>query len=152
MLTKTLIAGAGNPLRHDDGIGPEIIRRLREHNDFNCNLLDIGTDGLALLDEMQKYTHVILIDAVNMSNAPGTVKVFTPEEAKIHISSDTMSTHGFGLAEVIKLMTELNIQVKLTIIGIQPENIAFGDGLSFKITAKIPELIGLILESYHQQI
>ena len=143
-----LIAGAGNPLRHDDGFGPEIIKILRERSgNFAGDLLDIGTDGLALLDEMQKYKRVILIDAVNMGAKPGAVRVFTPDEAKIKINSDTMSTHGFGLAEVIKLMEQLDIKVDFKIIGIQPENISFGEGLSEAVAKKIPEIIELVLKS-----
>lgn len=139
-----LVIGVGNPFRRDDGIGPEIIRRLSERHNLNCDIYDGGTDGLALLDKLQEYKSAIIIDAVNMSAEPGTVHVFTPEEAIIKINSDTLSTHGYGIAEVIKLMEELHIKTKLKIIGIQPEDISFGEGLTEKIKSKIQDILDIV--------
>lgn len=141
-----LIIGVGNPYRHDDGIGHEIIKILQNQPHPNVDLLDGGTDGLALIDEIAKYHRAIIIDAVNMSTSPGTVRVFTPDEAKIHIKSDTLSTHGFGLAEVIKLLQSLNISTKLTIIGIEPLDISFGEGLSSIVESKIPEIMAVLMQ------
>jgi hydrogenase maturation protease len=87
---ETLILGVGNPLRRDDGIGPEVIRLLTEEKTkknrmyelpYDVDLLDGGTDGLGLIEYLKEYKKVIIIDAVEMKLAPGTVKVFTPEEA-----------------------------------------------------------------------
>lgn len=142
-----LILGVGNPLRRDDGIGPMIIDMLSNNTDLSdqkVDLLDGGTDGLALMDYMQNYKHVIIIDAVEMKTPPGEIKVFSPAEAKMSINLDALSTHGFGLAEVIKMMEALDQMVPMTIIGIQPESIEFFEGLSSKVAAKIPTIIELV--------
>jgi hydrogenase maturation protease len=136
-----IIIGVGNPMRSDDGIGPKIIELLRQHKNLNCDLLDAGTDGLALLDVLQNYQRAIIIDAVNMGAAVGTLRMFSPCEAIIEIRSDTLSTHGFGLAEVIKLMEQLGIKTELTIVGIQPGNIDYGDKLSNEVAAKISDIL-----------
>ncbi len=144
MKSKTLVIGVGNPFRGDDGIGSAIIKSLRAENSQDFVLVDGGTDGLALLDQLAEYEKAIIIDAVQMLEAPGVVKSFTPAEAKIKIKSDVLSTHGFGLAEMLKLADELNIKTKITIIGIQPKNIDFGEGLSDEIKTQIPQIIKLI--------
>lgn len=141
MGNKTLILGVGNILRKDDGIGPKVIEVLRQRPLANVDLMDGGIDGLALLDKITEYKKVILIDAVNMNTAVGTVKVFTPSDALINISSDALSTHGLGLAELIKLMQELEIKTQLQIIGVQPQDISFGEELTPEIASKIPEIV-----------
>ncbi len=145
--SKTLIAGVGNPYRGDDGIGIEIIKILRKEENPNIVLLEGGVDGLSLFDQLSLYERAIIIDAVFMGEAPGTIKLFTPGEAKIHIQSEALSTHGFGLAEVLRLAEEFAIKTKIKIIGIQPESVDFGEGLSELVKSKIPLVLALIKAS-----
>ena len=83
----TLILGVGNPLRRDDGIGPAVIQLLAENRDgyqipSDIELVDGGTDGLGLIEYLKDYKKVVIIDAVETGLAPGTISVFTPEEAR----------------------------------------------------------------------
>ena len=131
----TLILGVGNPLRRDDGIGPAVIQLLAENRDgyqipSDIELVDGGTDGLGLIEYLKDYKKVVIIDAVETGLAPGTISVFTPEEAVISINIDSLSTHGFGIAELIKLAKELDINPELVIVGVQPEDVSYGEGLS----------------------
>jgi hydrogenase maturation protease len=142
-----LVIGVGNVWRHDDGIDPKIIEILKTKPNLNCDLCDGGLDALALLDEIQKYPRALIIDAVHMGSAPSTIKIFTPSEAKLKIHADALSTHGFGLAELIQLMESLNIPTRLKILGIEPKDISFGEGLSIIVSDKIDTIIDLILEN-----
>lgn len=158
MNQKTLIAGAGNPWRHDDGIGVAVIQHLQQLrqqtnsttpplvNLTNVELVDIGTDGFALLDLLPAYHNAIIIDAVEMRAVPGTIKVFTPKEAKIKIIHDALSTHGLGLAEMLKVAEQLNLATKIIIIGIQPQDLSFGEGLSPQLTHTVPKIINILLQ------
>lgn len=145
--SRSLILGVGNPLRRDDGFGPEVIRCLLDAtgkkevpafpntttakiNDDSVDMIDGGTDGLGLLEYIKNYKKVFLIDAVEMGTVPGTIKVFTPGDALFHIHNDSLSTHGFGIAELIKLAQGLDILPDLTVIGIQPQDTGYGKGLS----------------------
>jgi len=145
---KTLILGVGNPLRRDDGIGPAVIKLLKASSNMNdVDIMDGGTDGLSLLEQIKLYKKVLIIDAVEMCLIPGEIRLFTPEDAKINIKSDTLSTHGFGLAEVIKLMEQLEIKTELKIIGIQPMDISFGEGLTKELADKPQKIIKLVKEN-----
>ncbi len=142
---ETLILGVGNPLRRDDGIGPEVIRLLEENRDSynlssDTDLVDGGTDGLGLIEYLKDYKKVIIVDAVEMRLPVGTIKVFTPDEALINIGTDSLSTHGFGIAEVLKLAKELDINPELIIIGIQPGGVSYGEGLSEILSGKLAEV------------
>ncbi|MBU0743784.1 MAG: hydrogenase maturation protease [Gammaproteobacteria bacterium] len=142
--SKVLIVGVGNPYRHDDGIGIEIIKILQQENNPQVILFDAGTDGFSLLDKLALYKRAIIIDAVYMGEKPGEVRLFTPKEARLKIKSDALSTHGFGLAEVLKLAEELGIEAEIKIIGIEPESIDFGEGLSEVVKNQIPEVLDLV--------
>jgi hydrogenase maturation protease len=144
MANNILILGVGNTLRRDDGVGPIIIELLKENKKAGVDYLDGGIDGLALIDVIRCYKRAIIIDAVDMRTVPGTVKLFTPQEAKIKIKTDALSTHGFGLAEVITLMEELGYKADLQIIGIQPQDISFGEGLTDIVQAKLKDIIKVI--------
>ena len=146
---ETLILGVGSPLRRDDGIGPAVIRLLEENKNGyklpnGTDILDGGTDGLGLIEYLKEYKKVIIIDAVEMKQLPGTIKVFTPDEAVLSINNDALSTHGFGIAELIKLAKELDINPHLIIVGIQPEDAGYGERLSTVMESKVYELLETI--------
>lgn len=150
---ETLILGVGNSMRRDDGIGPEVIRLLTERRakkngryglTADTDLIDGGTDGLGLIEYLKDYKKVIIVDAVDMKLHPGTVKIFTPKEAVISINKDSLSTHGFGIAELIKLAEELDINPELVIVGVQPGDISFGENLSKVVESEVKGLIEII--------
>jgi len=153
---KILIAGAGNPLRRDDGIGPYIVNQIRKMDHDNrhhiIKYIDVGTDGLVLFDMMQHYTHTLLIDAVHMNSSPGTIKVFMPKDAKINIYHDSLSTHTLGLGTLIHLLEQFHIKTSLKIIGIQPENVALGEGLTQTIQMKLNVLLHTVAFEINQLI
>ncbi len=141
----TLILGIGNLLRADDGLGPVIIGRLKEQGGLHgANLVCGGTDALGLIEHFKGYDRVIIIDAAQMKFAPGTIKVFNPDQFSLHMHSDTLSTHGLGLAEVISLAKELDIAPIITIIAVQVEDISFKEGLSQTVADKIPDILKII--------
>ena len=147
----TLILGVGNPFRRDDGIGPAVIARLQTENSLDSiDLLDGGTDGFALMDYMHGYEKVLIVDAVNMNAPPGDIRMFSPQEAILSITSDALSTHGFGVAEVIALMEKMDMQVKMQILGIQAKDVTFGEGLSPEVEARIDDVIELVKKEVTQ--
>ena len=146
MKNSCLIIGVGNILRRDDGIGPAVIERLRAEPISSVDLRDGATDGLTVIEYLKPYQRAVIIDAVDMQAEPGTIRMFTPEEAIINIKAEALSTHGFGLAEVLKLMQSLEIKTELKIIGVQPESIEFGEGLTEKVKVRVEEIAELVKE------
>jgi len=140
---QRVIIGVGNPFREDDGIGPAVIAQLRDDPALNAqaDLYDGGTDGLGLIPVIERYTQAIIVDAVRMGLPPGTIKVFTPQDVAFPIQSDSLSTHGFGLAQVMELLPQLGNTTALTIVGIEPESVNFAEGLSPAVKKSLPEVV-----------
>ncbi len=150
MNNPVLVLGVGNPLRRDDGIGPAVIRKLSERKEESCilsdtDIVDGGTDGLGLIEYFKKYKRVILVDAVEMGKPSGSIKIFTPDEAVFYGGTDSLSTHGFGIPELINLARKLDILPELTVIGIQPETTQYGMELSRAVSSCIEKVCRLIV-------
>ena len=135
----TLVAGVGNPLRRDDGVGPRLIRCLRSAGllqDFV--LVEREPDMFALLDELQEYSKAIIVDAVEMGAAPGSLRIFTAGELESARIREFSSTHGFGLRELV----ELDVQTEILVAGIQVRDVSFGEELSPELAARLDVLAG----------
>jgi hydrogenase maturation protease len=142
---KTAVIGIGNPLRGDDGVGVEVIRRLREGGPIEADLIDGGTDGLSLVERMRDYERVIIVDAVDAGKRPGEVFAFAPEEASILIRKDALSTHGLGLAEALALAQAISIPTRIRLVAVQPEHLTMGKGFSKPVADSLDSLIEVVL-------
>ena len=69
------VIGVGNPLVGDDGAGVRVVERLRGRVPEGVELIDGGTEGLGLICWFEGVDRVVLVDAVRMGSAPGTVAV-----------------------------------------------------------------------------
>lgn len=72
---STLVIGCGNPLRGDDGVGPEIVRRLARcmlPEDVRC--VDAGTSGIDAVLAMRGADRVVVVDASCSGLAAGTIR------------------------------------------------------------------------------
>ncbi|MEQ8503901.1 MAG: hydrogenase maturation protease [Rhodospirillales bacterium] len=68
------IIGCGNPNRSDDGVGPEIINRLRDEElPSEIKLFDAGTDGMGVMYQARGASHLIILDARAPEKEPGAI-------------------------------------------------------------------------------
>jgi hydrogenase maturation protease len=76
---RLLVAGVGNVLRRDDGFGPAVLDRLGGLPD-GVEVVETGIGGIALLQELLAGCDgLVLVDAVDRNDPPGTVVVLEPE-------------------------------------------------------------------------
>ena len=141
------VIAVGNDLYGDDGIGNAVLQALEQIPDMkNIELIDGATDALGLIDHFSETDHVIIVDAAQMGEKPGTVKVFSKEEVKLKIKMDHLSVHGISLAETIDIAQAVDSLPKnITIIGIEPKNIGISQNLSDVVTQSIPEVVSNII-------
>jgi hydrogenase maturation protease len=97
---KTLVLGLGNVLMGDEGIGVHVVRTLEKHAlPAGVECLDGGTGGFTLLEPLQSANHVILIDAANDGNPPGTVTRTTPKFSRDY--PPTLTAHDVGVKDLL---------------------------------------------------
>lgn len=140
------IIGVGNPLLADDGLGIVAAERLAAMDwPEGVEVLDGGTGGLTLLDLFGGARAVILLDAVAMGAAPGTLRRFTAEELTgLAAEPPGMSLHGSGLTEVLALARELGQLPPLLLFGVEPARVELGIGLSPPVAAAMDRLLAAV--------
>lgn len=138
----TLVMGIGNILQGDDGIGVHAVRRLQESlgEAPGVTLYDAGTLGTTLLVEIEQAQHLIMIDAMRMDAAPGTVRCFEADDMDLWLRRGKAgSVHEVGLSELIDLARlQERLPVRRALIGIEPGYIGWGDQLSAELDSAQP--------------
>ena len=153
---KTIVIGVGNPILQDDGIGIHVANQLKQHVSHPDVTFDEAlTGGMNLLDLILGYDKAILIDAVNIKNAKnGEVKRFLLSDFP---SAHSNNPHDVSLLEALKLaerLGEKRIPNEIVIIGIVLKEIpyVFGDKLSSKIAAAVPEAVKLAISELEKNM
>lgn len=137
----TVIIGIGNILLRDDGVGVHTINCLRNENiPSTIELVDGGTSTLNILSYFLDYSRVIIIDCLRAGYEPGTIYKINPDEIK-NYRSENLSLHDVQILDVIKMANMIGKFPKVTIIGIEPEEINLHTELTETIRNKVPEVI-----------
>ena len=145
---KTLIVGIGSPILGDDGVGIEIARRCRElfANNNNVEVVEIGTGGLSLLDIVQGYDRLILLDAIISGSPIGTIQTLTEESISgtVHLGTGHEADLNTTLALGRKL-AEKPLPKEVRIVTVEVRNITtFCENLSSEVEAVVPDAVAAV--------
>lgn len=137
---KILILGIGNSLLTDDGFGIHVIRELEKQGEIgdNVTILDGGTLGLALLPDIEEADHLIVVDAAQMNEEIGVLKMLEGEDMDAHLSKHKSTVHEVAMVDLLSAVRLTGHEPKTrTLIAIQPENLDWGMEPTSKIQAQI---------------
>ncbi|MEM2878661.1 MAG: hydrogenase maturation protease [Candidatus Hadarchaeales archaeon] len=142
-----LVVGLGNVLMRDDGTGVQLVRQLRSLGiDGEVRLLEGATLGFDILDEIEGYEKVVIVDAVDMGKEPGHVAVFDAERLIEQESGKKFSAHEIGLIEVLQVAKRIGYSFgNVTVVGIQPAEVCPGCGITEPVRSSFPEAVERIL-------
>jgi len=143
---KILILGIGNVLMGDEGVGVHAIKKMeKETFPPNVTLLDGGTGGFHLLEYLQEYPNVIMIDATMDNDPAGTIKVIEPKFATDFPKA--LSAHDIGLRDLIESAVVLGELPKMFLITLTIDSIQSMEmNLSPEIEKQIPAVVGKVKE------
>lgn len=142
---QILIAGVGNELLSDDGIGVHAVRKLQEQPIPGVVMADIGTAILHGLHFLESAERVLVIDAAKGGQPPGTIYLF---EATENTETKAMtSIHSMGLREAARFLMAGKPAVPITVLGVEPETLDYGMDLSGPLNAALPRVLALARET-----
>jgi hydrogenase maturation protease len=102
---------------------------------------DFGIRSLHLAYELlEGYDQLVLIDAVPMGEAPGTVKLLEPERGRAGIEPDLPAVDGHSVSPtgVLATLAGLGGAVeRVVIVGCEPAQLDEGIGLSEPVAAAV---------------
>jgi hydrogenase maturation protease len=136
-LSRRIIVGCvGNVLRGDDGFGPAVAERLSDLPE-GAEVIETGIGGIALLQElMAGCDGLVLIDAVDRGEKPGTLFLIEPEVLDGEHVPDVHLANPERVLTMAKAMGAL--PERLLIVGCQP---AETDELDQRLSPAVAEAV-----------
>ena len=120
-MKRTLILGLGNPILSDDAVGIRTVEKIEKlvGKKDGIDYVKDSVAGLRILDIINGYDKLIIVDAVEKGGKPGTLyKIPLSElDATIHLTS----LHSINFAAAIKWGKEMGFKIPedISIYGIE---------------------------------
>ncbi len=130
------ILGVGNELRGDDAAGVVLVRALQRQIGRvpeGVLLLDAGCAPENFVGTLRRFEPkvVLLIDAAQLDESPGTLRVLDVAQAQ-----GALSTHSFSPRLFARYISTA-LPCEILILGIQPSDTALGAPLSPRVRLQI---------------
>lgn len=124
---KLIVLGVGNELKCDDGVGPFIIKKLKEEGIEDENkLLFINAETVPenFTGKLRKEnpSHIIIVDACLMGGQPGDMKIVNKHD----FANIGISTHSMSLSFFVRYLEKDN-DFRIVFVGIEPESFDYSD-------------------------
>jgi hydrogenase maturation protease len=136
-----LVLGIGNLLWADEGFGVRAVEAFDQwyHCDDLVRVLDGGTQGMYLIQEVREADLLIVFDAIDYGLPPGTLKLIEGDAVPKYLGVKKVSLHQTGFQEVLALAEMMgDYPEKILLVGVQPVEIEdFGGSLRPEVKAQI---------------
>lgn len=145
--TQTLVLGLGNLVHTDDGLGVHAIQTLREDPRVPSDvvLMDGGTQGLALLPHISSFQRLLVIDALDVGESPGTLVRL--EGKALRNLPGKASVHQLGFADLMVALELLgDLPQDIVLFGVQPLSTEWGVELTPPVREAVDRLPGYVIE------
>ena len=133
-----LVAGVGNCLLQDDGIGVHALRELAKSPLADVVMAEVGTDFLGALHLFEAADLVLVLDAMEAGGPPGTIYLY--EETDISEAAQQLSLHELGVLSALRF-SPLPKRPRVVVLGVEPSTIDFGLDLSPILQSALPEIV-----------
>jgi hydrogenase maturation protease len=140
-VTPIKVIGLGNVLMGDDGAGPYVIQVLDATyaGPKRVSFVEVGTPGLDLIPYIAETDTLVIVDIVRASGRPGEIRLYGRDDLMALVAGPRLSPHDPGLKETLAAL-ELSGRGPrdVLLVGLIPERVATGIGLSAAVRAAIP--------------
>lgn len=156
-----VVAGIGNPMRHDDGVGLEVAARVLEVDaNWSNHLRIVGVcpvaDPIDLLWIWRGAQVAVVTDAARSGAVPGTLSFawLTRESPEpLAFGGHPASSHSVGIAGVYRLGVAVErAPLHLILVGVEGLDFSPGKGLSAPVTVSIAPASRLALGLVRQAL
>lgn len=131
----TLFVGIGNALKSDDGIGIYICKNIKQTIKIKTLIVESGIEKFVGKINSINPEILILVDCTDFNEEPGFIDLLPIKQ----IQDFTVNTHTIS----VKRISEFFL-MKTYLLGVQPENVKFGEEFSESVLKAAEELITTI--------
>ena len=132
-----LILGIGNCLMADDGIGVHAARRLAAAPPPGSTVTDVGTDFLSAVPFLEQHSRVLVIDAMDAGEPPGTMYRCRADAIE---TPKGRSLHELGLLAMLEFVAA-DRRPEIHFLGVQPARIEYSLELSPRLAEVLPAVV-----------
>ncbi|MCF6340622.1 MAG: hydrogenase maturation protease [Sulfurimonas sp.] len=147
-MKKIAILGVGNILQYDDGIAIYATSYLEKNYTFfpELEVINGGVEGINLLNLFMQYEHIIILDAIEIDDAVGSIyHIPSPELAGHGLNSG--GAHEIGVLQCFDILELMGKEIpKSSVLGIVPDIIDVKIGLSDAMSEKFNTYISTLLK------
>ncbi len=138
--SAVLVLGVGNLLMGDEGVGIHTLRALElDPVPDGVRLLDGGTAGINLLEDIQSARVVVMIDATRDGRPAGSIALHRPET--VGALPHGLSAHDLGIKDLFAAAALLGTMPVIYLFTISVETIVpMSMELSPPVAAAVPEV------------
>ncbi len=143
-----LVLGVGNILLTDEGIGVRVVEALeaRYRAPEGVAIVDGGTAGMELLELLSSHEQLILVDAVNTGDAPGTLVELRGNQVPALFRSK-ISPHQLGISDLLAVLALTGeLPRDLLLFGVVPYSLDTGTELTEAMVEKQELLVQSVVE------
>ncbi|MCU0841969.1 MAG: HyaD/HybD family hydrogenase maturation endopeptidase [Thiobacillaceae bacterium] len=140
---RAVVLGVGNLLLSDEGLGVRAVERLQRDYALSPEVvvLDGGTCGMELLDDLAGADLLIIVDALHVGRPPGSLVRLVNGEVPA-LLRQKLSPHQVGLSDVLANLALLDQSPGTIVVhGMEPVSLDTGMELSPLIAAGLPRLV-----------
>lgn len=139
---RPLVLGFGNILLADDGAGVQLLQRLRRDPRLDgCEFVDGGTMSFNLLSYVEASNSMLVIDAAELGEPPGTIALLEGSTMDAFLKSSRRRTvHEVGLIDLLDMARlQETLPARRALMCIQPATIEWSESLSTPVAAALTE-------------
>lgn len=132
---RILFVGIGNVLKSDDGVGVYISSRIANSERILSLSVEVSIENYIGKINSLKPDTLVLVDCMDINSPPGTCRILNPDM----IQDLTFNTHNISLKKLSDFF-----KMPVFVLGIQPENIEFGENISYIVKKVADQIIKMI--------
>jgi len=140
---RAVVLGIGNTILTDEAAGVRAVELLEQRYRMPDNVLviDGGTSGMEMIEDLSELDFLIVIDVVKTGAAPGTVVKIAGDEIPVFFRRK-LSPHQIALPDVLASLELLDAMPKeIIVLGVEPISLELGMEMTETIAAKVPLLV-----------
>jgi hydrogenase maturation protease len=155
----TLLIGLGNPILGDDGIGWRVVEHVEQllarrptgdQEQHTIDVLYLSLGGLSLMEHMEGYQDVIVVDSILTKNHPnGTIYSLPLSRLPDFSSGHSTAIHDTSLAAALEVGRKMNLELPedVWVVAVEAEYVFdFSEDLSPPVEAALPGAVDVLME------
>lgn len=132
---RLLFIGVGNVLKRDDGVGVIISQGIIERQGLLTLTVEVSIENyIGKINSLEPEV-IVIVDCMELGSGPGTYRLMELE----NVEDITFNTHNISLGKLGDFFL-----FPAFVLGVQPQDVSFGDELSPPVRAAAREIVNKI--------